>query len=145
MNDRAARVQPTQASLQKKFRRREPSKVRHNRQWQYGFLTVRSTKPVFLICVLMRAGDVERNPGPISFCGACKKNLSALGAVSGRSSVRERALFQFLLSKYRVLCLICVLLRLNARCYAVKYEEQICLELTICSPRQISLHYDNVK
>ena len=25
------------------------------------------------------------------------------------------------------------------------YEEQICSELSICSPRQISLHYDIVK
>ena len=48
------------------------------------------------------------------------------------------------LSKYRVLCLFYVLLRLNALCYAVKYEEQICSELSICSPRQISLHNDNV-
>ena len=49
------------------------------------------------------------------------------------------------LSKYRVLCLFYVLLRLNASCYVVKYEEQICSELSICSPRQIWLHYDNVK
>ena len=26
-----------------------------------------------------------------------------------------------------------------------KYEEQICSELSICSPRQIALHCDNVK
>ena len=38
-----------------------------------------------------------------------------------------------------------VLLRLNAWFYAVKYEEQICSQLSICSPRQILLHYDNVK
>ena len=44
-------------------------------------------------------------------------------------------------SKYRILCLFYVLLRLNAWFYAVKYEEQICSELSICSPRQISLHY----
>ena len=36
-----------------------------------------------------------------------------------------------------------VLLRLNVQCYAVKYEEQICSELSICSP--VSLQYDNVK
>ena len=52
-------------------------------------------------------------------------------------------------SKYRVLCLFYVLLRLNARCYAVMYEEQICSQLSICSPRQISiailLHFDKVK
>ena len=29
-----------------------------------------------------------------------------------------------------------MLLRLNACCYAVKNEEQICSELSICSPRQ---------
>ena len=39
------------------------------------------------------------------------------------------------LSKYRVLCLFYVLLRLNAWCYAVKYQEKICSELSICSPR----------
>ena len=50
-----------------------------------------------------------------------------------------------LLSKYRVLCLYYVLLCLNAGCYAVKYEEQISSQLLICSPRQISLHYDNIK
>ena len=49
------------------------------------------------------------------------------------------------LSKYRVLCLFYVLLRLNAWCYAVKYEEQICSELSICALRQTSLHYDSVK
>ena len=57
------------------------------------------------------------------------------------------ALFQFPppLSKYRVLCLFYVLLRLNAWCYALKCEEQICSELSICSPRKISLLYDHVK
>ena len=51
----------------------------------------------------------------------------------------------FPLSKYRVLCLFYVLLLLNARCYAVTYEEKICSQLSICSPRQISWHYDNVR
>ena len=46
-------------------------------------------------------------------------------------------------SKHRVLCLFYLLLRLSAWCYAVKYEEQICSQLSICSPRQILLHYDN--
>ena len=51
----------------------------------------------------------------------------------------------FPLSKYRVLGLFNKLLQLNALCYAVKYEEQICTPLSICSPRQFSLHYENVK
>ena len=50
---------------------------------------------------------------------------------------KKRALFQFPLSKFRVLCLFYVLLRLNAWCYAVKYEEKISSKLSICSPRQI--------
>ena len=32
-----------------------------------------------------------------------------------------------------------------AWCYTVQYKEQICSQLSICSPRQISSHYDNVK
>ena len=44
-----------------------------------------------------------------------------------------------------VLYLFYVLLRLNVWSYAVKYEEQICSDLSICSPRQISLPRDNVK
>ena len=38
----------------------------------------------------------------------------------------------------RVITAKCVMLR-------CKVEEQICSELSICSPRQISLHYDSVK
>ena len=61
------------------------------------------------------------------------------------SSTILRLFSSFPLSKYRVLCLFYVFLRLNARCYAVKYEEQICWQLSIRSTCQISLHYDNVE
>ena len=69
------------------------------------------------------------------------------GFISQNSDVENCGLFWLFssspLSKYRVLCLFYVLLRLNAWCYAVKYEEQLCSQLSICSPRQISLHYDD--
>ena len=71
--------------------------------------------------------------------------LNPPGLFSERQNMKVGLFSSPPLSKYRVLCLFYVLLRLNAWCYAVKYEEQICSELSICSARQISLHYDNVK
>ena len=53
----------------------------------------------------------------------------------------------FPVSPFKIPSFMFVLRVITAKCvcYAVKYEEQICSQLSICSPRQISLHYDNVK
>ena len=53
------------------------------------------------------------------------------------------ALFQF--PPFKIPSFMFDLRAIAAKCVMLrcKYEEQICSALSICSPRQISLHYDN--
>ena len=59
---------------------------------------------------------------------------------------QEPALFQF--PPFKITSFIFVLRVITAKCVMLRCKvckEQICSELSICSPRQTSLHCDNVK